>query len=213
MTVAIIDYNMGNIRSVANALRAVGAEAVVSRDPQQLREASHLLLPGVGAFADGMANLKAFGLVPVLNELVLEQKKPLLGICLGMQLLSKVGYEHGETEGLGWVDASCIRLTRQFTHNQKIPHVGWNDVRPVVSTPLLGEPESVRSYYFVHSYHLECVRSDIVVGRCEYGEQFAAVIQQDNIAAAQFHPEKSHRAGLDLLRRFLGRTESAEAAC
>jgi glutamine amidotransferase len=207
LNVVVIDYEFGNVRSVVNALEALGAQVLVSRHEVDLHRADCLILPGVGAFGEGMANLKRFGLVPVLNELVLQQKKPFLGICVGMQLLAKTGYEGGEFEGLGWVDADVVRLSPENLpiENQplKVPHVGWNDVTVCRDNTLLGKTGEQQTFYFVHSYYLQCREPEIVLGQCHYGLDFPAVIQKGNIAAVQFHPEKSQKHGLRLLANVL----------
>jgi glutamine amidotransferase len=209
VSVAIIDYGLGNVRSVANALQVLGAEVKISRNPQDFQEADGLILPGVGAFGDGMANLKQFGLIPHLNEMVLEQKKPFLGICLGMQLLAKTSTEGGLQEGLGWLDADVIRLgIQEENFSLKIPHVGWNDVTVRRTCPVLGLPGENKSFYFVHSYALHCHEPEIVTGTCEYGIEFPVVIQKNNILAVQFHPEKSQKHGLNLLANFLNMTRN-----
>jgi len=212
VNVAIIDYDFGNVRSVANALESLGASVQISRDKDVLQAADALILPGVGAFGDGMANLKGFGLISILEELVLWQKKPFLGICVGMQLLAQTGFEGGEQAGLGWLDAEVIRLE---TPGLKVPHVGWNDVRTTQSSNLLGDVGAVHSYYFVHSYHLRCRDESVITGVCEYGVEFPAVIEQGNIFAVQFHPEKSQKHGLQLLSNFLAlaQTTGSTAAC
>lgn len=203
LQVAIIDYEFGNVRSVANAIEALGSRVQISRDEMTLGRADALILPGVGAFGDGMANLRRFGLIPVLEGLVLEEKKPFLGICVGMQLLAKTGWEGGPHTGLGWIDAEVVRFEVEQTHNLKVPHVGWNDVKTVRNNALTGAVDVAHTYYFVHSYYLRCNEPDIVLGTCEYGIEFPAVIQQGNIHAVQFHPEKSQKHGLALLSNFL----------
>ncbi|MGE0201148.1 MAG: imidazole glycerol phosphate synthase subunit HisH [Candidatus Melainabacteria bacterium] len=202
--IAVIDYEFGNVRSVVNALETIGAEASLTRDHDALRAADGLILPGVGAFGDGMANLQKLHLLDILHELALVKKKPLLGICVGMQLMARKGYEYGEFDGLGWIDAEVIRL-QPDDPALKIPHVGWNDVTALAlpgGNALFGEPGAVHSYYFVHSYWVRCASPAVVAGACEYGLIFPAALQQDNLYAVQFHPEKSQKHGLALLRRF-----------
>lgn len=215
--VVIIDYEFGNVRSVRNALEALGAEVKISREEADLRAADSLILPGVGAFRDGMANLRRLELIPLLNELVHEHKKPFLGICVGMQLLARKGYEYGEYDGLGWLDAEVVRFEVDKSHDLKVPHVGWNDVKTVMGSPILGDAGEIRSFYFVHSYYLRCNDPGNVVGICDYGIEFPAVLQKDNIFAAQFHPEKSLKHGLKLLADFMATVQSpatvSEAAC
>ena len=221
--IVVIDAGFGNVGSVLNALEVLGAEAQLSREPDALRAADALILPGVGSFADGMRQLESLGLIPILNDCVITSGKPFLGICLGMQLLAKHGEEGGGAEGLGWIDASVVRFaasddfsdgygTESETGSQKllkIPHVGWNDVETMVNDPILGEKGSRHTYYFVHSYHLRVSNPALAIGMCDYGEPFPAVIRKQNIWGMQFHPEKSHRAGLRLLANFLQQMKPA----
>jgi imidazole glycerol-phosphate synthase subunit HisH len=200
--IVVIDYELGNLRSVVNALEAVGANVKVSRNKNDLTMADGLVLPGVGSFGDGMANLRGFGLIPVLEELVLRQKKPFLGICVGMQLLSQKSYEGGEWAGLGWLDAQVVRFDAESS-GLKVPHVGWNDVISTQDNELLGKAGDRQTYYFVHSYYLQCAELQAVMGHCSYGVEFPAAIQKENIWAVQFHPEKSQKHGLKLLGNFL----------
>jgi glutamine amidotransferase len=213
--VAIIDYQLGNVRSVANALESLGAKVNISNDPDVLKSSAALILPGVGAFEDGMNNLRALGLIDLLNELVLVQKKPILGICLGMQLMAKTGFENGVHTGLGWLDAEVVRFdfTGEISH-LKVPHVGWNDVRLVKESPLSSVVTAPHSYYFVHSYYMRCADTTDVAGVCEYGHEFTAAIQRDNICGVQFHPEKSQKHGLALMKSFLTEAhQRVEAVC
>lgn len=209
LQVVIIDYEFGNVRSVANAIEMLGAHVQLSRDETVLQQADALILPGVGAFGDGMANLKRFGLIPILERLVLDEKKPFLGICVGMQLLAKTGWEGGEHAGLGWLNADVVRFEVDRTHELKVPHVGWNTVRTLRDNALTGTAdmtdtaEAMHTYYFVHSYYVACNDPEIVTGTCEYGIEFPAIIQKENIHAVQFHPEKSQNHGLILLSNFL----------
>ncbi len=199
--IAIVDYGMGNVRSVRDALEYLGEEVVITADPERLAEAERLILPGVGAFGDAMANLDARGLPGVLAVEVLEKRKPFLGICLGLQLLAESSCEHGDHRGLGWIDGAVVR----FNGNTplKIPHMGWNDLQKVSDHPLLeGLEDSQLCFYFVHSYYLTCRDRDAVVATCDYGTPFAAMVARDNIAAMQFHPEKSQDSGIHILKNF-----------
>jgi len=199
--IVIIDYGMGNVGSVKNALGALGHEAVISASPDDIRSASHLILPGVGAFPDGMKNLTDSGLVTVLSQEVVEKKKPILGVCLGMQLFAGQGEEGGMHTGLGWIPGVTRRFRVDGTR-YKIPHVGWNDVSVRTQSRLFrGIARPI--FYFVHSYHLVPEDSTIISGESEYGEYFAAAVEQDNIFGVQFHPEKSQYAGLKVLENFL----------
>lgn len=195
--IAIIDYGAGNLFSVKNALDFLGLESVITKAPEDLRKADRLILPGVGAFADAMRMLNESGLVEVIREEV--QKKPLLGICLGMQMLFEKGYEFGETDGLGLIKG-CVKLMEP-EGNLAIPHIGWNVLEKNEPCKLLqkcGEGEYV---YFVHSYAAEC-DSKNVAAYCDYGMKVPALVFEGNVYGAQFHPEKSGETGLNILRCF-----------
>ncbi|MGV8056591.1 MAG: imidazole glycerol phosphate synthase subunit HisH [Smithellaceae bacterium] len=200
--IAIIDYGLGNIRSVIGAVKKVGFEPVLTADYDTLDQADKLILPGVGAFGDGMNNLRELGLVDFLSDLVLQKKKPILGICLGAQLLSKVSYEFGQHEGLGWLDAEVVPLTPQ-DEEIRIPHVGWNDFKKTKDSILTDGIPVDALFYYVHSYHIQCTDPFIIAGTCHYGITFTAAIVKENIYATQFHPEKSQIHGLKLLQNFL----------
>ena len=196
--IAIIDYQAGNLRSVQKGFEHAGVDdVVVTGDPAQLERADGIVLPGVGAFRDTSANLRASGLEETLRHEV-GHGKPFLGICVGMQMLADIGLEDGEWTGLGFIGGVCDRLPAGV----KIPHIGWNTVEyPRDSQLFDGIPEST-AFYFVHSYRLSPVDSSVVVGSTEYGVRFAAAVQKDNIFAVQFHPEKSSTMGLKLLANF-----------
>ncbi len=197
----VVDYGLGNLLSVAKAFEAVaeGEEVVVSADPGRLREASYVILPGVGNFKTGMENLHVRRLIEPLRDAVLKERRPFLGICLGMQLLAEVGEENGETPGLGWIPGRARLLN---AGPNKLPHIGWHDVEDGNSASLLQNIRRGGDFYFVHSYCLDCP-PQYVVARCRYGESFPAVIQHENIHGTQFHPEKSRGAGLKILKNFL----------
>ena len=199
--IVIVDYGLGNLKSVANALEAIHVSSTISRDPQDIKNASKLILPGVGAFGEGMDNLRKFGLVDLLNEEVLTKKKPFLGICLGMQLICKKSYEHGEFEGLGWIDAEVVRFQVEQTYKIPVPHVGWNDIYYKPTCPLFAGGRQPQTVYFVHSYYV-LSKENVMAAECEYGIKFCAALQKDNIFATQFHPEKSQQEGLDILEKF-----------
>lgn len=197
----IIDYGLGNLFSIENALKAIGIPARVSRDPEDIESASKLILPGVGAFQDGMENLKRLGLVEVLTREVMQAKKPFLGICLGMQLLASEGEEHGFSRGLGWIDGRVRRFEVDETRF-RVPHIGWNNVFPNKKAVLFeGNADPV--FYFAHSFHLVPKDGSAIAARCDYGENFVAAVERENIFGVQFHPEKSQQCGLKLLERFL----------
>lgn len=205
--IAIVDYRMGNLRSVEKGFEHAGVEgAVVTDDPGVIERADGIVLPGVGAFRDAASNLRESGCEEVMLRRVREGV-PFLGICLGMQLLADVGLEDGEWKGLGLVPGTCERLPGGV----KIPHIGWNTVEyPRDSRLFDGIPEST-AFYFVHSYRIVPVDEEVVIGSTDYGIRFAAAVQSDNIYAVQFHPEKSSSAGLGLLANFGRIVEGAGA--
>jgi glutamine amidotransferase len=199
--IAIIDYGMGNLRSVQKAVEAVGYRAEVTADPQSLRLASHVILPGVGAFADAMAELRRTGLGDAFVEAV-RAGKPCLGVCLGLQLLFDTSSEDGEHTGLGLLPGKVIRFATR--PGLKIPHMGWNTLRSYGPVPLLKDVGPEPSVYFVHSYHaVPDVTADIAA-TADYPDPFAAIVWRDNLMACQFHPEKSQRVGLAMYANFAG---------
>jgi imidazole glycerol-phosphate synthase subunit HisH len=200
--IAIVDYGMGNVRSVKNAVDFLGGEAVVTADPALLDAADRIVLPGVGAFGDAMRNLEARRLPALLHAQVIEKRKPMLGICLGLELLATCSTEHGSHRGLGWVEA---RVTRFASDGRvRIPHMGWNEIRLETTHPVFdGIREQGDAFYFVHSFHMVCADAAHVVATSEHGVRFPAAIARGNIVATQFHPEKSQDNGLQVLRNFL----------
>src|SRR3989344_4100522 len=193
--IVVIDYGMGNLHSAFKAFEHLGADVLLSGNPADLRAAEKLVLPGVGAFGDGMENLRKFGLVEAMNEAVLAKKKPILGICLGMQLLAKDSEELGMHEGLGFIDAHVRKLEVDGS-GLKVPHVGWNNVKITPGAKLFEKVSADPSFYFVHSFAVECNNPADVAATCEYGKGFASALQHENIFATQFHPEKSQKDGL-----------------
>lgn len=204
MTV-LIDYGMGNLRSVLSKLARVGVQATVSSDRDEIAAAERLVLPGVGSFAAGMTHLDRHGLISVLDRKVREEHTPILGICLGMQLFCESG-EEGDSAGLGWVRARARRFEFDPGNNLKVPHVGWNEVRQDQECVLWNDLPADSRFYFTHSYYIDCEDSADVVGTTHYGHDFASVIRHENVYGTQFHPEKSHRAGLQLIRNFVENT-------
>ena len=203
--ITIVDYGVGNLGSILNMLKKVGAKAQTSCDPDVLRQAEKLILPGVGAFDPGMRKLNEVGLVPLLNELVLEKKVPVIGLCLGMQLMTN-GSEEGVEAGLGWINAETVRFKfGPENAHLKIPHMGWNTLDIRRQHPLVAELGPESRFYFVHSYHIVCADEADVVAYTDYGYPLAAVINKGNIMGAQFHPEKSHKYGMRLLKNFAER--------
>jgi glutamine amidotransferase len=206
----IVDYGMGNLRSVANAVSSLGAETVVASSPSELERASHVILPGVGAFGDGIEKLRRGGWIAPLDEAVRGRRLPFLGICLGMQLLATSGTEHGTWDGLGWIPGTVTRVGDDDP-SLRIPHIGWNDVEVAGAPRLFAgfDPKQVPCFYFVHSYALVPADRAVATGLCTYGAPFVATVEHGNIHGVQFHPEKSHKLGLALLRNFL----ALEAPC
>ena len=198
--IVIIDYGLGNPPSVRNMLRKAGHHAQISAEPDVLRSASKLILPGVGAFDHGMQNLADRGLIPVLNELVLEKKVACLGICLGMQLMSR-GSEEGVKPGLGWLAADTVRFHLPSS-DLRVPHMGWNTVMRLRESFLTQSLPDEARFYFVHSYHVRFERPEDVALVANYGGDVVAAASRGNVAGTQFHPEKSHKFGLALLKSF-----------
>jgi glutamine amidotransferase len=213
MKVALIDYGSGNLRSAAKAFEKVardtyssggGAEVVVTTDPAALDAASHIVLPGVGAFRDCRDGVVAIpGMMEALTRNVIERKKPFLGICVGMQLMASWGREHGDTEGFGWIPGEVTRLTPSDPA-LKIPHMGWNDLRlKSTAHPALGGLKDGDYAYFVHSYALRAANPEHVLATVDYGGPVTAIVGRDNMIGTQFHPEKSQRVGAAFLAGFL----------
>lgn len=199
-SIAIVDYQMGNLRSVQKALEHVGAEAVVTSCPDEIGAASKVILPGVGAFGDAMVELKARGLVDPIKAHI-ASGKPFLGICLGLQLLFEVGEEGGNHEGLGVIPGKVVRFPK--FDDRKVPHMGWNQVIESKSgCPLLKDVPSEAHFYFVHSFYVEPTDTSDIWLSCDYGVPFCASVWRENIFATQFHPEKSQKDGLQILKNF-----------
>ena len=197
--IVIIDYNVGNLKSVTGAFKRIGLEAIVSRDEKVIREAKGIVLPGVGTFPTAMKNLERFHLVDLLKERK-EAGIPILGICLGMQILFEKGYEVEETKGLGFIPG----YVSYMDIDEKIPHMGWNQLRKTQDHLLLKYVHENEDVYFVHSYYLKAKDDRIVKATTEYGTHIHASVEQDNIFACQFHPEKSSTVGLKILENFAG---------
>jgi glutamine amidotransferase len=200
--IAIVDYGMGNLGSISNMLKKIGVQSAISSDPLVIEEAEKLILPGVGAFDLGMKNLSQRSLVEKLKSQVMERKKPILGLCLGMQLFTRSS-EEGQLPGLGWLNARTVRFTFSGPEaNLKIPHMGWNTLQILRSHPLLNDLGPDARFYFDHSYHVICNGNDSVLATTTYGYDFPSIVAQGNILGAQFHPEKSHKFGMKLLKNF-----------
>lgn len=198
--IAVIDYGVGNLFSLSSSLAYLGLENKVTRSARELDEASHIILPGVGAFGDAMEKLASTGLVPELERQA-ENGKPLLGICLGMQLLFEKSYEYGEYDGLALLHGSVRPIADVIPKDYKIPHIGWNALRITRETPLFSRIKDGDHVYFVHSYYAaDC--GDAVIATAEYGAELTAAVGSGNVFGCQFHPEKSGAVGLDILRAF-----------
>jgi len=200
--ITIIDYGMGNLRSVEKKFVRVGAGVEITNNPNIIINAKKLVLPGVGHFANGVKKLKELGIWEVLNEKVLKHKTPILGICLGMQIMAKDG-EEGGLKGLGWIDATVVKFQIKNHLRFKVPHMGWNDIVVDKESVLFqGVPEEA-VFYFAHSYHIKCNNPKEILSTSDYEYNFTSSIQKDNIYGTQFHPEKSHDWGEIILRNFI----------
>lgn len=205
MAIVLIDYGAGNLHSVEKAFRHVGAEhdIIVSADPRHVAQADRVVLPGVGAFADCMRGLKTVdGLFDALHEAVRERQRPFFGICVGMQMMLQEGREHGNHQGLGWIEGAVEAIAPQDPA-LKIPHMGWNDLHLHSDHPMLRGLKDGDHAYFVHSYHARCTQTKDVLATVDYGAPVTAVIARDNLFGTQFHPEKSQKTGLTLISNFL----------
>lgn len=197
--IAIIDYGMGNLASVEKSLNYLGFENVITQDSNEIKEASAIILPGVGSFQQGMNNLEKLQLIPILSDQVIEEKKPFLGICLGMQLLLERGSEPTNCRGLGWIKGSVNKIENR---EAPVPHLGWNRVYP--SNDSMSSDSIDHNYYFIHSYHVTLEDDMDDISLVDYEFPMVASFRKDNIYATQFHPEKSQRAGLELLKKYFG---------
>jgi imidazole glycerol-phosphate synthase subunit HisH len=204
MSVLIIDYGMCNLGSVKRAFEECGANAFISDNPRDAEKASHIVLPGVGAFGDAMKNIISAGWDCALKRNGLEQHVPILGICLGMQLLAEKGYEGGEHPGLSLIPGEVMKIYNEIPNSSfRVPHIGWNEIHKQQEHPLLLKLEPSTDFYFVHSYFFKTSRSEDIVATTNYGLNFPSIVCNDNIMGVQFHPEKSSRAGFQIIRNFL----------
>lgn len=202
MKIAIIDYGMGNLRSVYKAVQRAGGSPIITSSHDEIIQSDKIILPGVGHFKKGMENLNSLGLLDLLNEEVICNRKHILGICLGMQLMMEYS-EEGNVAGMGWFEGKVVRFKVSDTTQFKIPHMGWNDARftneSILNTNINIEDE----FYFVHSYHVEIPNKTDIMAISNYNYDFVSAIAKDNIIGFQFHPEKSHSSGLKLLKKFI----------
>lgn len=199
--IAIIDYGVGNVASIKNMLKKNGHDAFLTNNHDELRNATKLILPGIGAFDSCAQNLDVFYLRDILNELVLENQKPILGICVGMQLLAARS-EEGHLDGLGWIPGAMVKRFSFADSILKIPHMGWNTIAPQNNNPLFANLPDDARFYFAHSYHVHCPDNQHVAAFTHYGYDYASAVSKDNIFGVQFHPEKSHRFGMKILSNF-----------
>lgn len=203
--IAIVDYGLGNIRAFANIYKRLGIPHVLASDKELLKQATHIILPGVGSFDYAMQKLNESGMRDTLDDLVLNQKRPVLGICVGMQIMA-ASSEEGEAEGLGWLDTQVVKFSRTDT-KFPLPHMGWNSLELIGGSPLFNDIGSKPSFYFLHSYHF---KSDFscAVARSKYSNEIACIVQKENIFGIQCHPEKSHHNGVTLLKNFYEATNA-----
>lgn len=202
MSVLIVDHGLSNLGSIRRSLEECGASVRVSDDPKTLKSASRIVLPGVGSFADGMANLRKAGWIEALQVAVIDEKIPLLGICLGMQLLAERGFEGGEIDGLCLLPGE-VRCLEPGTLSERIPHVGWNEVYRTGPWPILDGIPDGSDFYFVHSFHLVTKFKEHILATTPYCNGFASAVGSGNVLGVQFHPEKSGRTGFQILKNFL----------
>jgi len=202
LNVAIIDYGMGNLHSVYKKLCEFAVSPVIATGAMQVTSADKIVMPGVGHFETAISHLKQLGLYDALNEAVLIMKKPILGICLGMQLMAK-GSEEGNAAGFGWIDANVIRFKITDKTRHKVPQTGWNTVHICKPSPLFKNINNNTEFYFLHSYHYENSDPEVILTKTEYEYDFVSAVHAENIFGTQFHPEKSHKAGTQLLKNFI----------
>ena len=209
MSITVIDYGSGNLKSAAKALEAAAhninasSKILVTSDPKIIKESDKIVLPGQGSFGDCYSGIKKIpGLNETLNEFVLEKKKPILGICVGMQLFAKIGYESQKTEGFGWIDAE-VRKINNMNKKIKLPHMGWNEIELQKDCFLFSNIKNKSHMYFIHSYEFMTKQKDCVVATANYGNSITVSVAKENIVGTQFHPEKSQKNGLIILENFL----------
>jgi len=198
--IVIVDYGCGNLNSIKNMLRKIGYDSVITSSFEELEKATKIILPGVGSFDTGMKNLLDSNLQPILEKRALKDKIPFLGICLGMQLMTK-GSEEGVLSGLGWFDAETKRFSSSIDYKLKIPNIGWNDIAIKKESEIFKGIDSPR-FYFVHSYYIQSNQTSDILASADYGIEYTCAFSKDNLFGVQFHPEKSHKYGMKLLTNF-----------
>ena len=200
--IIIVDYRTGNLNSIKRTLDQIGSVSIISSQVEDLAQADKIILPGVGHFAKAMANLKQLGLLDALNEAVLIKRKAVLGICLGMELMA-IRSEEGDTRGLQWLDAEAVRFNVSAPSRHKVPHMGWNRIQIKKVSALMKGVQDLSEFYFAHSYHLKINDGSDLLNETEYGISFPSAVERNNIFGVQYHPEKSHRTGVQLLKNFI----------
>lgn len=197
--VCILDYGSGNVRSVFNIFKKLLDDVLISNKQEDIKKSTHLILPGVGAFGASMEKIQKLIPLKIVEDCVFVDKKPFLGICVGMQVLADIGYEFGEHKGLGWISGNVRKLEAD---QLPLPHIGWNDIKVLKSSPIT-EGLKQNDFYFVHSFVFEAKDKENIIGVANYGEEFVAIVSKNNIYGVQFHPEKSQKSGMRLLNNFL----------
>ena len=198
--ICVLNYESGNVGSVFNMLQFMGYESIISNDENEIKNSTHIILPGVGSFGNAMRKIRSLVPLKILENEVFNKKKPFLGICVGMQVLANKGFEHGEHAGLGWIEGSVNKMQ---PNNLPLPNVGWNDIILKKDSIITKGLEKIKDFYFVHSYVFKVKNQDNVVAETVYDENFCSIVQLNNIFGVQFHPEKSQKTGMVLLKNFL----------
>jgi len=200
--IALIDYGSGNINAIANIYKRLNIEFEATKDPDRLKKAKKLILPGVGDFDETMELLNNLGVVNALNELVVEKKIPILGVCVGMQILGESS-EEGKIKGFGWIKGNVRKIDESLLKTKPhLPHMGWNTVNPVKKDPVFDNVNKKNGFYFLHSYYFDCQNQEDILATSDYGKTFASAIRHENVYGFQFHPEKSHQNGVELFKNF-----------
>lgn len=202
--ITIVDYGLGNIKAFANVYKRLNIPAIYASTPEQLQQATKIILPGVGAFDHAMHKLDTSGLRETLDNLVLEKKIPVIGICVGMQMMANDS-EEGTSKGLGWINGTVRRFSypnEEIAKKHPLPHMGWNNINPVQESALVANLDQYKRFYFLHSYYFECVNTADIVATANYGFDYACIVNHNNIYGIQCHPEKSHHNGVALLKNF-----------